>query len=159
MKSPLSYILFLTTFFSSSSYAICGDQDYIDTMSEIVEDKKQEIGESAQNFPTSLAVAQAILETGYGTSYSAKKRNNHFGIINSKQKLAVFQSIEHGVEIYLTTLLEKHYYTSFQRKLEKGESDPIALLKVLAPVYAEDKRYTQKVSTIIKACNLRALDA
>lgn len=126
-------------------------------MSEIVQKKKEKLGGLAEQIPTSLAVAQAALETGYGESYSAQKRKNHFGL-RSGGKYIVFSSSKESVETYLETLSEKSYYRRVQNLLKKGENDPFKLLKALAPIYAQDGSYIAKISAVIRSCDLISLD-
>jgi len=152
------YLIFaFLVLFSHTSYAQCGDMEYINWMSELVQRKKEKLGGLAEQIPTSLAVAQAALETGYGESYSARKRKNHFGL-RAGGKYIVFSSSKESVEKYLETLSEKHYYKRMQTMLKKGETSPFKLLKALAPVYAEDGNYVSKVSALIESCDLRSFD-
>lgn len=155
------YLVFVLLWvFSYGAYAQqCRDHAYINWMGELVERKKEKLGGLAQYIPTSLAVAQAALETGYGESYSAQKRKNHFGLRSSGGKYMVFSHAKESVEKYLETLSEKRYYRRMQGLIKKGETNPIKLLKVIAPVYAEDDGYIKKVSALIESCDLRSFDS
>lgn len=150
------------TFLAVFSYGVsaqqCGDKEYINWMGELVESKKEKLGGLAQFIPTSLAIAQAALETGYGESYSAQKRKNHFGL-RSGGKYLVFSNAKESVEKYLETLSEKRYYRRMQGLIKKGETNPIKLLRVMAPVYAEDDGYIKKISAVIDSCDLRSFDS
>lgn len=161
MEPRLCRYLFFVFLMSIStlSFGQCGDMEYINWMSEIVQRKKEKLGGLAEQIPTSLAVAQAALETGYGESYSAQKRKNHFGLRSGKRHL-VFTSAQESVVTYLETLSEKSYYKRVQNLLKKGETDPFKLLKVLAPIYApqEDESYIAKISAVIRSCDLISLD-
>lgn len=126
-------------------------------MGKIVEEKKQKIGGLALKVPTSLAVAQAALESGYGESSLARKKNNHFGL-RSKKGYYSFDNTKQGVLFYLENLVEKRYYHKFQKLLQKGEQDPYVLLKSIAYIYAEDNSYFSKISSVIKVCSLEELD-
>lgn len=152
------YLIFVFLAIKSNfSQAQCGDEEYINWMGKIVQEKKQKIGGFASLIPTSLAVAQSALETGYGKSYSARKRNNHFGL-SPGGKLASFSSPRESVRYYLETLSFHNAYESFRRLIEKGEDNPFELIKPLAKVYAEDKSYAQQVKYVIKSCNLERFD-
>lgn len=130
---------------------------YINRIGALVQEKKQKIGGIAVKIPTSLAIAQAIEESGYGKSYSALKRNNHFGL-SYNGKLISFKSLEDSVEFYIENISEKSYYAKFQYLLEKGVTDSVKLLSVLAPVYADSNEYFKNVSTIIRTCGLKKFD-
>lgn len=147
---------FLITF-SSVSFGQCGDMEYINWMSDIVQRKKEKLGGLAKRIPTSLAVAQAALETGYGESYSAQKRKNHFGLMSGNKHI-VFSSSKESAETYLETVSEKPYYKTVQNLLKKGENDPFKLLKAIAPIFAQDKEYVAKISAVIRSCDLTSLD-
>lgn len=150
-------IVIFFIFPTSISHARCGDEEYIHWMSKLVDEKKEKIGGLALQIPTSLAVAQAAHETGYGTSFSARTRHNHFGL-RPGGKYAVFSDPKEGVRMYLEHLVEKHYYRKFQDLLKKGEDNSLELLKVIAPIYAEDEEYTKRVSAMIRSCNLQRFD-
>lgn len=49
--------------------------DYISQHAYLAIEEQKRCG-----IPASVTLAQAILESGYGTSYLAKEKNNHFGI-------------------------------------------------------------------------------
>lgn len=145
------------SFFSTLSYAQCGDEEYVNWMGGVIKEKKHQLGGVASLIPTSLALGQAILETGYGTSFSAKKRNNHFGL-SSKGKLIRFVTVKESVVFYLETLQDHNAYSVFRSILTKGVTDSYELIKVLAINYAEDDKYPKKVSDIIKKCDLKKFD-
>lgn len=150
-------ILVFLVVFSKSSFAQCGDEEYVNWMGDVIKEKKQELGGIASLIPTSLALGQAILETGYGKSFSAKKRNNHFGL-SSRGKLIKFVSVKESVVFYLETLQEHSSYSVFRGFLSKGVTDSYRLLRSLAPVYAQDSGYDKKVSEIIRKCDLKKFD-
>ncbi len=118
---------------------------------------KAELGGLAELIPTSLAVAQAAHESDYGKSHSARKRNNHFGL-SPNGEIKEFSSPLESTYYYVETLITKRFYKKFQRYLEKGENDPIKLLRIIAPIYADDPKYVKKVSNLIKSCGLEELD-
>lgn len=150
-------ICVLFAFFASNSFAQCGDEQYINWMSQLIKEKKQKLGNVAKRIPTSLAIAQSVLETGYGTSYAATKRNNHFGL-SPGGKLASFTSPKESVKYYLENLSMHRAYAQFRGKIHDGVNDSLILVQYLAPVYAQDKNYARDVSSIIKKCNLQRFD-
>ena len=134
------------------------DEKYINWMSRIIEEKKAVVGGISPMIPTSLPLAQSILETGYGKSYSAKKRHNYFGL-SFKNKLMVFDMPSTSVHKYFKTLNYHGSYDKFRAVLGAGIYKPKVLVKSLAPVYAEDKAYAKKISQIIEKCNLEKYDS
>lgn len=143
--------------FASNSFAQCGDEDYINWMSQLIKEKKQKLGDVAKLIPTSLAIAQSALETGYGTSYAATKRNNHFGL-SPGGKLANFSSPKESVRYYLENLTMHNAYAQFRSKMLDGVNDSLVLVKYIAPAYAQDKKYARDVSHIIRECKLQRFD-
>lgn len=159
MECPLcSFLISIFLLFStSSSYAQCGDEEYINWMGNIIEEKKAKLGGISSMIPTSLALAQSILETGYGTSYSAKKRHNHFGL-SHKGKIKFFDSPRESVKSYFETLSFHAAYGNFRKLLLKGESNPSVLISSLAPMYAEDEKYVHRIKSVIRSCDLEKFD-
>lgn len=154
--SFLIFTFFL--FFTNLAYAEkCGDEEYINWMGNIIEQKKAKLGGISSMIPTSLALAQSILETGYGTSYSAKKRHNHFGL-SYKGKIKQFDSPIESVKSYFETLSFHAAYGNFRKLLLKGESNPSVLISSLAPVYAEDEKYVHRIKLVIRSCDLEKFD-
>jgi len=83
-----------------------------------------------------IVIKQFILETGWGKSYSFRKRNNLFGLYNSREHdFFIFQHWTESV---------KGYKNSVQYKYKGG--DYYKFLKDLP--YAEDKGYIDKLREI-----------
>ena len=68
-------LLILVNVFFTSAQRNAGFDKYINSYSRMAIEQ-----EKKYNIPASIKLAQAILETGGGTSYLAKEANNHFGI-------------------------------------------------------------------------------
>lgn len=83
-----------------------------------------------------IVIKQFILETGWGKSYSFKKRNNLFGLTNPRTK--DYFSFDHW------TKSVKGYKNSVQYKYKGG--DYYEFLKNLP--YAEDPKYISKLKHI-----------
>lgn len=142
----------------SSKLSLSCDENYIEKMSEMIEEVKGETdGVASKNLPTSVVLAQAILETGNGTSYSAKVRNNHFGL-SKKSMLMSFNSAIDSVFKYFYTLNTKPYYKHLRQKLTKGETNLDKIIGAISLVYAEDKKYQGKVIQVIEKCELTKFD-
>ena len=134
-----------------------GGQDFT-VQGEIIEEKKEVIGGISSMIPTSLALAQSILETGYGKSYAARSKHNHFGL-SKRGKLKKFESAHESVTYYLETLRNHFAYEKFRDLLIKGVKSPFVLISQIAPAYAEDKKYSRRIQSLISACDLERFDS
>jgi uncharacterized FlgJ-related protein len=113
--------------------------------------------------PEEIALAQAIVESGWGTSRFAKEGNALFGIRtwdlstphlkplgnpNAKFGVKKYNSWCHSVEDYLDTINTSQHYSEFRTLRDEGASTP-ALLDALDK-YSEDKTYTKTLLRVIK---------
>ncbi len=154
IKQFLTFLLLII----SSNQAFSCDDKYIEKMSGLIELAIEETdGVASENMPTSVILAQAIIETGNGKSYSAKVRKNHFGL-STKKGLMSFESSMDSVFKYFYILNTKPYYKKLRSKLSKGETNVERILGAFASVYAEDKRYKSKVTNVIDSCQLARFD-
>lgn len=129
----------------------------------------------------SAVIAQACLESDYGTSYKAKY-HNYFGLKFRKNRLTVnkgyfedggseqnkdgsytllpsdtawysFENMEKGVEGYFQFINISNYSSL------KGETDPLKYLeKIKAANYATSNDYVKNVYNVIKSQNLTVYD-
>lgn len=104
-----------------------------------------------------MVLAQAILETGCGSSVAAKKKNNHFGLM-SKGKTLHFNSTYDSVKYYLNNLANNRAYKKLRVELEKNGSDNNKILYLLSSTYAEDSEYSKKILRVIRSYNLSRFD-
>jgi Bax protein len=65
--------------------------------------------------PPSLALAQAIIETGGGRSSAARNKNSTFGYMKTKTQVATFQNLQQNVEAYAANLNRHSAYGSFRK--------------------------------------------
>lgn len=65
--------------------------------------------------PPSLALAQAILESGWGTSKAALDKNSTFGHMATTTKVAAFESLSKNVISYIMNLNRHVAYSSFRK--------------------------------------------
>ncbi|MEI6274663.1 MAG: glucosaminidase domain-containing protein [Prolixibacteraceae bacterium] len=122
--------------------------------------------------PASLVLAQAILESGWGTSKVFSKANNPFGIMSfsSDEPRRKFTNPETQTEVYVRSYsnvnqsVEHYYYflsklgsyEKFRKKRwERGSS--FALVKLMKS-YHETKDYPPLVESIIKTNELEKYD-
>lgn len=66
--------------------------------------------------PPSLALAQGILESGWGTSPAAVHKNSTFGHMRTKKDVARFASLEGNVRAYILNLNRHAAYTPFRQE-------------------------------------------
>ena len=110
-----------------------------------------------------LLVAQAALESAWGTSRFSQEGNNYFGIrtydlrephmlpSNNPKKWGV-KVYKHGcdsVQHYMDILNNGSAFEKYRKLKYSGENDPFKLLVTL-DAYAADKNYFGKVKNIIK---------
>jgi Bax protein len=122
--------------------------------------------------PVSLVLAQAILESGWGTSRVFFKANNPFGIMSfsADEPRRKFTNPETQAEVYVRTYsnvnqsVEHYYYflsklasyEKFRKKRwERGSS--FALVKLMKS-YHETKDYPPMIESIIKSNDLEKYD-
>ena len=110
-----------------------------------------------------LLLAQAALESGWGTSRFAREGHNLFGIrtydlqephmlpSNSPKKwgVKVYMHECDSVLHYINTLNNGTAFEKYQKLRYSGEDNPFKLLQTL-DAYATDKNYFSKVERIIK---------
>jgi Bax protein len=120
--------------------------------------------------PVSIVLAQAAIESGWGSSRFFVKGNNIFGawtwdkkakkIPASKNKkvfLRKFNNILESVEDYYYSLNVSWAYKKF-RLVRLKTSDPLLLSKHLDKYSILRKRYVEKIKTVIKENNLQQYD-
>jgi Bax protein len=124
--------------------------------------------------PVSIAIAQAAIESGWGTSRFFTKANNFTGIWSyndQEQRLAAklarngrqvhvrsYNDLIQAAEDYFTTLGRVPAYRSF-RKSRMREDDPFQLVSRLTPYSENGRQYTQQVKTIMRYNRLTRYDA
>jgi len=133
----------------------------------------EELYDKMETHPTSIIIAQAIIESGWGTSKFFQKANNVFGVwsFNSKENrvsasqkrgnktiyLKKYQNIEESIYDYLLTLSKKDVYKKFQKKRLETQ-DPYELANYLIEYSEEREIYTQRVKDMIKVNRLARYD-
>lgn len=110
-----------------------------------------------------LLLAQAALESGWGTSRFAREGHNLFGMrtydLQEPHMLPSNKPRKWGVKVYehecdsvlhyINTLNNGTAFSKYQELRDNGEDDPIKLLHTLE-AYASDKDYFIKIERIIK---------
>lgn len=121
--------------------------------------------------PVSLLLAQAALESSWGTSRFALEGNNLFGIrtwgkqglvpserdTDSKFRVAKYDTILDSVMAYILTLNSHHLHSEF-RNLRLNSQDPEVLSQGLLYYSETRKSYVAKVNRIIGFNRLKRFD-
>ena len=120
--------------------------------------------------PTSLIIAQASLESGWGTSNVAKKGNNLFGMhpfpkdqdksvkVGKGTHYKKYDTIDESVKDYIMTLARHGAYKQLRTAIVNGENS-LKLVKHLNNYSEIREEYGRKLTTIIKANDLLEHDA
>ena len=126
--------------------------------------------------PPSAFLGQAALESGWGTSWLAENANNYFGRKCLADPCVVIETPEyrngvrvmepHSFQVYESVEAAIHgYCKQFYRTWSSGArvydfdgSSPEAFIRSIAPRYATDPRYAEKVLSIIWEYDLEAWD-
>ena len=121
---------------------------------------------SVNIIPTSIVLAQAATESGWGTSRFAKEYNALFGQYTYNEKKGVipyereigkkhlirhFSSLDKSVESYFKNINTHYAYEKFRsiRNAMHENNFDIKLLTNALDVYAEDKSYVDTINSII----------
>ena len=121
---------------------------------------------SVNTIPTSIVLAQAATESGWGTSRFAKEYNALFGQYTYNEKKGVipyereigkkhlikhFSSLDKSVESYFKNINTHYAYEKFRSIRNEMNEDnlDIKLLTQALDVYAEDKSYVDTINSII----------
>lgn len=125
--------------------------------------------------PISLALAQAALESGWGSSPYSRKYNNFFGeyttlssvpshkIAGSRKRIRIFDSIEDAVRAYMWNLNTHYAYVEFRKERmlahSKGEgytgTEAIEFLLAYSEVR---EQYAHRVATLMARNLFERLD-
>ena len=114
-----------------------------------------------QQIPTSLIIAQSIVESNFGTSRFAKEGNNLFGVrvwskngmLPEKQNESINWRVKtystkcQSVKDYINILNNNHHYLEF-RQLRNRTKDPMKLADTLDN-FSTSKEYTNHVKQIL----------
>lgn len=124
--------------------------------------------------PTSIVIAQAIIESGWGTSRFFKKANNVFGIwsFNGQEKriaasekrgketvyLKKYSSMEQSIYDYFLMLSTKDVYEEF-REIRLTNKDPFLLVEKLEKYSELGDVYIQNLKKTIEKNKLLVYDS
>ncbi|CAA6824988.1 MAG: BAX protein [uncultured Sulfurovum sp.] len=124
--------------------------------------------------PTSIVIAQAIIESGWGTSRFFEKANNVFGIwsfyehekrIAASEKrgtktiyLKKYMNVEESIFDYFLMLSTKEAYKEFREKRLESQ-DPLVLIKELGNYSELGDEYIENLKNTIEKNELLAYDS
>jgi uncharacterized FlgJ-related protein len=136
------------------------NQKFIDSMKKCIAYHNLNLSKD-QQIPTILIIAQAIVESGYGTSRFAKEGNNLFGIRvwskngmlplkqdpSIKWRVKTYNTKCSSVKDYISILNNNHHYSQF-RQTRIETKDPIKLAQTLEN-YSTSQTYRTEIIRII----------
>ena len=133
---------------------------FIESMKKCIAFHNLDIRKEEQ-IPTSLIIAQAIVESNFGTSRFAREGNNLFGIrVWSKDgmlplnqdpsinwRVKTYKTKCQSVKSYILTINENHHYQEF-RQIRQRTKDPMKLADALDN-FSTSKEYANHVKQIL----------
>lgn len=141
----------------TNCYASC-DENYANKIAGVVQKEKEKLSEyTITQIPTSVVVAQNILESECGSSKAAKRKLNYYGLTAKSGKLMRFKSLEHSTQYYLRNISTHKAYKDVRRKIENGASYR-NIVKSLSRRYAEDREYAEKIIDLVDMYDLQRFD-
>jgi Bax protein len=127
-----------------------------------------------ESHPTSIVIAQAIIESGWGTSKFFEKGNNVFGIWSFNKNearipagkkrgdkrvyLRKYASFSQSISDYFLMLSTKEVYQPFREKRLETQ-DPFELIKYLTKYSELGDEYIENLKNTIEKNNLLAYDS
>jgi Bax protein len=113
--------------------------------------------------PPSLALSQAMLETGGGRSHAAVHKNSVFGQMATLKKVQKFETLRHGVDAYMRNLNRHGAYSSFRKtradlRAKNKEICGHKLASCLTKYSIRGTAYTQDLKRLIERFSLKSYD-
>lgn len=147
----------------------------VDTFHELSEKHRRQLLRRVNTIPTSLVLAQATNETGWGRSRYARKGNNLFGVRTyddsapgfhprglpdtSGFRVRKFSTLRESVRHYMLTLNTHRAYDKFRRlRAEHSTDAPLALVRGLSRYSERRREYVARLVRLIKWNDYRRFD-
>ncbi len=139
---------------------------------EIENGKLDELLLAVKPHPISIILAQASLETAWGTSRFFLKGNNIFHVVstdpNSERRIKtesdndevyfkIYESYIDSVDDYMATIARSPLYKTFRKKRQEID-DPFKLVEELGIYSALREEYVRRLKLTIKANNFQKYD-
>lgn len=114
--------------------------------------------EEKYGVPASVTLAQYALESGYGSSYLARTKNNYFGMRNGSKGFQEFSSMAESFDAHGKLLTEERYSSK-----TAGASTVTEYVNAIAETYAPssdgNNNYAGNILKIIEDNNLTQYDS
>lgn len=126
--------------------------------------------------PLSLAISQAALESGWGSSEYTKKYNNLYGhytfytkgnshaIAGKRERIRIFSTLRESIQTYMHNLNTHWAYAGFRKAREEARKGNehfggLSALKHLSRYSEIGEKYGKLLRSVIRANNLNYLDS
>ena len=172
-KKELSFLLAKVEKISLKDNPTSKELEFIENLKTTYKANNIELLKSRlHTFPVSIVLAQAAIESAWGTSRFFLKANNPFGLwsFDPNEDRIVASSTRSGTKVYLRKFnnLEQAivgYYTTLAtgpfadfRKERRKTSNPYILVKYLIDYSERREAYVQELTSVIKGNNLTKYD-
>lgn len=122
-----------------------------------------ELYHRVDTIPASLALSQAITETGWGTSHAAKEKKSPFGFMAANRVIS-YKTLRHSVEAYIQTLNSHPAYKplrTIRAGMRKSSQElcGIELAKGLKNYSTRGQAYITEIQQVIRDNNLKQFDS
>ena len=142
------------------------DEYNIDVTNLSLDEQISELMLRVDEIPASLALAQAIEESGWGTSRLARKGNSLFGhtvFLADGPRIRVFDSLGDGIDAYFRNLNTHSAYSDFRKdraamRGKGNELDSVKLIEKLTSYSTRKKAYISTLRTLIRSNSLTDYD-
>jgi Bax protein len=142
------------------------EREWLADLAELYKVKKIDMAElmrRVDTIPPSMALAQAAVETGWGQSYAALKKNSLFGMMKTIDKVKFYNTLHESTASYIRNLNTNKAYrkmreTREQIRLQGKKPDGHTLIGDLVRYSIQRKLYINKIRSAIKSNNLIHLD-
>ncbi len=170
-KKELAYKLDKVINISSKPTITHEETLFIDELKEKYKAKNIEMLQSRlHTFPVCIVLAQAAIESGWGTSVFFVEANNPFGLwsfdpnqprmkaTGNNVYVRKFSNLEQAIDAYYTTLATAGPFTSF-RSARLEINNPYELVNYLIDYSQRREAYVEEVKGIIRGNNLTKYDS
>lgn len=142
------------------------EREWLEDLAELYKLKKIDIAELTRRvdiIPPSMALAQAAVETGWGHSYAALKKNSLFGMMKTFDKVRFYDTLHESTASYIRNLNTNEAYRKMRETREQIRSqgkkpDGHTLIGDLVRYSVQRNLYISKIRSAIKNNNLAHLD-